>query len=446
MLNCTTVINYTITIISIFCTLIITVINKNNTININNLIFINSHTWLFSVLILIISIVNITQINNWMKLSNIRYNEIYLFSLIIIISSYLLINTNHFAIILLSMELTSISLIGIINYKTNYNIISISIKYMITSTVTLLLTILGVLLIYNSSHNLLLITTNIVNNKQIYTFGLIILLVGICFKLSLVPCHLWVNNIYQHIPIPILITLNITIKLATFVILFKLVLYNLLNNNNNFIHIVMIISILSIIVGNLMALNQVSFKKLIAYSSISQIGYLSIGLIIAHYNNKFIPIVFSNIINYVITNLNIITIIHIINNYQNEKYDTLPLSLYYGMFYKYPLLTILLIINILSLSGIPITLGFINKFYTFLYISNSRIWWLMIIIIIATVISFVYYLRVISNTYKYINYNNVVNYDITKIFCIFYTVVFSLLQLIAGIYPNLLFSILENCI
>ncbi|MCV2525447.1 MAG: proton-conducting transporter membrane subunit, partial [Candidatus Lightella neohaematopini] len=97
---------------------------------------------------------------------------------------------------------------------------------MITSTVTLLLTILGILLIYNSSHNLLLITTNIINNKQVYTSGLIILLVGICFKLSLVPCHLWVNNIYQHIPIPILTILNITIKLATFVILFKLVLYN----------------------------------------------------------------------------------------------------------------------------------------------------------------------------------------------------------------------------
>ncbi|MCV2525567.1 MAG: hypothetical protein N4P95_00690, partial [Candidatus Lightella neohaematopini] len=77
------------------------------------------------------------------------------------------------------------------------------------------------------------------------------------------------------------------------------------------------------------------------------------------------------------------------------------------------------------------------------YISNS--WWLMITIIITTIVSFIYYLRIIGSTYKYIDYSNIINYDVTKIFCLFYTIVFSLLQLVAGIYPNLLFNILKNC-
>ncbi|MCV2518458.1 MAG: proton-conducting transporter membrane subunit [Candidatus Lightella neohaematopini] len=443
ILNCTTIINYMITIIGVFCALIITIVNKHNIINISNLIVINNHTKLFSILILIISIINITQINNWMKLSNIRYDEVYLFILITIISSYLLINTNHLAVVLLGMELTSISLIGVINYKTNYYIVSISIKYMIISIITLLLIMLGTLLIYNSSHSLLLVTKHIISNKQIYISGLIILLIGMCFKLSLVPCHLWVNNIYQHVPIPILIMFNITVKLAVFVILFKLVLYNLLNNDN-FVHIVMAISVLSIITGNLMTLNQTNLRKIIAYSSISHIGYLSIGLVIAYYNNDFIPIVFSNIVNYIIANLNIITIIHIISNYQNKKHDMLPLSLCYGIFYKYPLLTSLLIINILSLSGIPVTLGFVNKFYMFLYISNYHIWWLMITMVVTTVVGFVYYLRIISSTYKHTNYDNVISYDITKIICLVYTIIFSLLLLILGIYPNLLFNLFKT--
>ncbi|MCV2500154.1 MAG: proton-conducting transporter membrane subunit [Candidatus Lightella neohaematopini] len=442
ILNCTTIINYIITIVGVFCALIITIINKHNIININNLIVIDNHTRLFSVLILLISIINIILINNWMKLSSIRYDEVYLFILIAIISSYLLINTNHLAIILLGMELTSISLIGTINYKTNYYVVSISIKYMIISIVTLLLIMLGTLLIYNSSHSLLLITKHIINNKQIYISGLIILLIGICFKLSLVPCHLWVNSIYQHVPIPILIMLNITVKLATFVILFKLVLYNLLNNDN-FIHIVIAISILSIIIGNLMTLSQTNFRKIIAYSSISHIGYLSIGLVIAYYDNTFIPVIFSNIVNYIITNLNIITIIHIINNYQSDKHDMLPLSLYYGIFYKYPLLTSLLIINILSLSGVPITLGFINKFYMLLYISNHHIWWLMITMVVTTIVGFIYYLRIIGSTYKHANYNNIISYDIAKIICLVYTIIFSLLLLVLGIYPNLLFNLFK---
>ncbi|MCV2508477.1 MAG: proton-conducting transporter membrane subunit [Candidatus Lightella neohaematopini] len=432
-----------ITIIGVFCALTTTIINKHNIININNLIVINNHTKLFSILMLIISIINIIQINNWMKLSNIRYDEIYLFILITVISSYLLINTNHLAIVLLGMELTSISLIGAMNYKTNYYIISISIKYMIISIVTLLLIMLGTLLIYNSSHSLLLITKHIISNKQIYISGLIILLIGVCFKLSLVPCHLWVNSIYQHVPIPILVMLNITVKLATFVVLFKLVLYNLLNNDD-FIYIVITISVLSVIIGNLMTLSQINFRKIIAYSSISHIGNLSIGLVIAYYNNNFIPIVFSSIVNYIITNLNIITIIHITSNYQNKKYNILPLSVYYGIFYKYPLLTSLLIINILSLSGIPITLGFINKFYMFLYISSYHIWWLMITMLVTTIVSFVYYLRIIGSTYKCINYNHVIHYDLTKVICLVCTIVFSLLLLILGIYPNLLFNLFKT--
>ncbi|MCV2531442.1 MAG: proton-conducting transporter membrane subunit, partial [Candidatus Lightella neohaematopini] len=213
--------------------------------------------------------------------------------------------------------------------------------------------------------------------------------------------------------------------------------------NDNFLYVLEIISVLSIIVGNLMTLNQINLKKIIAYSSISHIGYLLIGLVITYYNNKFIPIMFSNIINYIITNLNIITIIHIIDNYQDNRHDTLPLSLYYGIFYKYPLLTTLLIINILSLSGIPITLGFINKFYIFLYISSYHIWWLMIIMMIATIIGFVYYLRIISSTYKYVNYDNVINYDTSKIICLVYTTLCSLLLLVVGIYPDLLFNLLS---
>ncbi|MCV2526063.1 MAG: proton-conducting transporter membrane subunit [Candidatus Lightella neohaematopini] len=443
ILNCTTVINYIITIVGVFCALITTIINKHNIININNLIVINSHTKLFNILILIISIINIMQINNWMKLSNIKYDEVYLFILITIISSYLLINTNHLAVILLCMELTSISLIGVLNYKTSYYIVSISIKYMIISVVTLLLIMLGTLLIYNSSHSLLLITRHIISNEQIYTSGLIILLIGICFKLSLVPCHLWISSIYQHVPIPILVILNITVKLATFVILFKLILYTLLSNND-FVHIVMAISVLSITIGNFMTLSQTNLRKIIAYSSISHIGYLSIGLVIAYYNNNFIPIVFSNIVNYIITNLNIITIIHIITNYRDKKHNMLSLSSYYGIFYKYPLLTSLLIVNILSLSGIPITLGFINKFYMFLYISNYHIWWLMITMVVTTIISFVYYLRIIGSTYKQINYNNVISYDITKIICLIYTIILSLLLLILGVCPNLLFNLFKT--
>ncbi|QJC29654.1 NADH-quinone oxidoreductase subunit NuoN [Enterobacteriaceae endosymbiont of Plateumaris pusilla] len=449
-----------ITVSGLFFTLISILYNMYNKINIinNTLFIIDNYSYFYTIILLLISIITCIIAYPW--LLNYFYNkdEFYLLILISSIGGIILTCSNNFISMLVGMELISIPIFGLIGYNFKLkNSLEASIKYTILSSIATSFFILGISLIYidYGSLNFTYISkqhllNSIVNNISV--IGLVLILVSIGFKLSLVPFHLWTPDIYQGSPTVVTMFLSTFSKISIFTSLVRLLIHftNISSNRLILSNLLIFISITSIIFGNFLALSQNNIKRLLGYSSIAHLGYMLIILIY----NIIIPnnILFSletmgiYIISYILNNIGIFTVISIISNLnikQQYKNDIDNLDYYRGLFWYNPILSFIMTIMFLSLAGIPITLGFISKFYLILLIIKMKIWYLLFIVILGSAAGLYYYLRVIINLYLS-PYNNKLsllifsnNLNTKKFFISKYLIlVLTILTFLLGIYPE----------
>ncbi|URJ32426.1 NADH-quinone oxidoreductase subunit NuoN [Blochmannia endosymbiont of Camponotus sp.] len=379
-------------------------------------------------------------------------DEFYLLLLISSIGGILLATTNHLVILFLGMELISLPLFGLIGYSFFKKFsLEASIKYIILSGVSSSFILFGIALIYAATGFLSftsisqLLRLHIIASNQsilISTIGLGMMMVGFGFKLSLVPFHLWTPDVYQGAPSSISLYLTTSSKIATISVLIRLFMVFPNQYNRVFCIFLSGIACCSVLFGNLMAIKQDNIKRVLAYSSIAHTGYVLIGVIAVLQAN---PIALETIgiylVSYVLTSIGVFGIISIMSVfYANEDTDVDSLFLYRGLFWHRPMLSVLFTITILSLAGIPMTLGFIGKFYLFVLGIDSKLWWLTIFIAMSSVISIFYYLRIIINLYLNpinrlnINFDSLSNWSVTPDGIIVIIVSFSILFL--GLYPK----------
>ncbi|URJ23801.1 NADH-quinone oxidoreductase subunit NuoN [Blochmannia endosymbiont of Camponotus sp.] len=379
-------------------------------------------------------------------------DEFYLLLLISSIGGILLATTNHLVILFLGMELISLPLFGLIGYSFFKKFsLEASIKYIILSGVSSSFILFGIALIYAATGFLSftsisqLLRLHIIASNQsilISTIGLGMMMVGFGFKLSLVPFHLWTPDIYQGAPSSISLYLTTSSKIATISVLIRLFMVFPNQYNRVFCIFLSGIACCSVLFGNLMAIKQDNIKRVLAYSSIAHTGYVLIGVIAVLQAN---PIALETIgiylVSYVLTSIGVFGIISIMSVfYANEDTYVDSLFLYRGLFWHRPMLSVLFTITILSLAGIPMTLGFIGKFYLFVLGIDSKLWWLTIFIAMSSVISIFYYLRIIINLYLNpinrlnINFDSLSNWSVTPDGIIVIIVSFSILFL--GLYPK----------
>ncbi|QJC38269.1 NADH-quinone oxidoreductase subunit NuoN [Enterobacteriaceae endosymbiont of Donacia marginata] len=454
-----TIWGFILTIISIFYT-------KNNNFSINYL-FLNDMYSNFYIIILICNNI-ITCLISYKWLSNLKYNkdEFYLLTIISTMGSIVLLNSNNFISMLVGIELISIPIFGLISYNINLKYsLEASIKYVILSTIASSFIILGISFIYLDNGNLnftFLINHYLFYNKflvnYLTTIGFCLILVSLSFKLSIVPFHLWTSDVYQGAPTSVTIFLTTFNKLSIFIFLVKFLIYfTQINNNEYFLYkILIILSILSIIFGNIMGVKtKNNIKRLLAYSSIAHIGYM---LIILIYNQKntihilSLEMMVIYIIGYIVNNLVILGIISLFESFNFQEKNIDKLYYYRGLFWYDPMLAFIFTIMLFSLAGIPLTIGFISKFYLILLSIKMKIWYLTIIIILGSSVGLYYYLRIIISLYLI---PSKVNRDwyISKIknnnFYFFIKNLFLLLTIIIiilGIYPEFIIHYIKNLI
>jgi len=227
----------------------------------------------------------------------------------------------------------------------------------------------------------------------IYGFGM--MLVGIGFKLALVPFHMWTPDVYQGAPAPVssyIATVSKGAVMAVFIRFF----FNIKGFENQSIFIVISgIAILSMFVGNLLAIQQKNIKRLLAYSSIANMGYLIIILLTG--SDKGIQSAIFYLITYFITTIGAFGVISLLST---KDHEAEKLEDYKGLFWKKPWIAIVLTICLLSLAGIPVTAGFIAKFYLILEGMKAGLMVLIFSMIINSVIGLYYYLRVITTMFS----------------------------------------------
>ena len=326
--------------------------------------------------------------------------ELLLLLLTALLGASVLVVSSHFATFLMGIETLSISLFVLIGYPLKQpRPLEAAIKYLILSGVSSAFLLMGMALIYAQCGELYFsgIGHFIANQTAINTLvlsGIILIVAGLGFKLSLVPFHLWTPDVYEGAPAPITAFIATVSKGAVFVLLLRFFI-----SADSFVYapllnIFSIIAVLSILAGNLLALLQNNVKRLLAYSAIAHIGYLLVAFIAGNSIAPHLAIesVSFYLVAYFITTIGAFGVVSLLSTAQTEADD---LYFYRGLFWRQPGLAGIFTLMLLSLAGIPLTVGFIGKFYIFTSGAEGRLWGLLATVIIGSGLGLYYYLRII---------------------------------------------------
>jgi len=382
--------------------IIITIAIIFNRTNIEEKIFLDSFTRdafsnFFKILILISSLFVLNTSKNYItdkKLDKFEYPIIILLS---ILGMFFMVSSNDIIVFYLGLELQSLSLYILASIdRDNLKSSESGIKYFILSALSSGLLLYGCSLLYGftGSTNFDLIANELNKENTGAVFAMVFILVGLAFKVSAVPFHMWTPDVYEGAPTSITSYFAVVPKVAGLAVLIKFMFIPFSNILSEWQIIIIFISIASMILGAVAAIGQKNIKRLLAYSSIGHIGYALAGVATGKISGYQSTIVYISI--YVIMNIGIFSCLYLLKKDGEYKENISDLS---GISKKHPLLAISFLIILFSLAGIPPLGGFFAKFYVFSAVLEQKMFALAIIGLLTTVISAFYYLKIIKIIY-----------------------------------------------
>ena len=320
---------------------------------------------------------------------------------ILILSSVLgmmvMISSNDLMVFYMGLELQSLALYVLATFnRDQLKSSEAGLKYFVLSALSSGLLLYGCSLIYgfSGSTNFNLISNQLNSNEYVLTFGIVFILVGLAFKISAVPFHMWAPDVYQGSPTTVTLFFTMVPKIAALTVFIRFLYVPFLNLIDQWQMIIVFLSIASMLFGAIAAIGQTNIKRLIAYSSIGHIGYTLAGLATGSNEGIQSSIVYISI--YIIMNLALFSCLLMLKR-NNEYYEEIEdLS---GLSKNHPLLSLSLLIILFSLAGIPPLAGFFAKFYIFKAVIEQSMYFLAIVGLLSTVIAAFYYLRVIKIIY-----------------------------------------------
>jgi NADH-quinone oxidoreductase subunit N len=233
-------------------------------------------------------------------------------------------------------------------------------------------------------------------NHAVFIAALALIVTGIGFKLAIVPFHLWTPDVYQGAPAPVTAFIATVSKGAMFALLLRYFYGSRAATSREVVLVFTIVAIASMLAGNVLALMQDNVKRILAYSSIAHMGYLLVALLAS---GRFaIEAITFYLVAYFITTLGAFGVVSALSSSAREA-DRI--EDYRALFWRRPALAAVFTVMLLSLAGIPVTAGFIGKFYIVAAGASSAIWALVIILVVSSVIGLFYYLRVIAAMYEH---------------------------------------------
>ena len=411
---------------------------------------------LYTSLILIIAIIVSCLAYRWFVQEHLSNSLFYVILLFMTLGGITLVYASHLIAFFIGIELLSIPFVGLIGYQyIQTHALEAAVKYMILSAVASAFLLMGIAFYYATTGELTFSglsyqLSTISYPSNLLLMGVCLILVGVGFKLSLVPFQLWLPDVYQGAPTVVALLLSTVGKVALFCAIARLFLLAPIVNNETIRMILVIMAFLSILWGNLVALMQTSLKRLLAYSSIAHFGYLLIALISVQYQVLALETIGVYLIGYILANICILGVISL-ESHSNELQDhenEVDLS---GLFWRRPILALTMGMGLLSLAGVPLTAGFVGRFLLVLLGVTAELWWLIAAVVIGSALGLYFYARLIINLYIRPTYRDdqLINNPVIKlkwqdIKISELMIAFSaLLILICGIYPKWLFNLVS---
>ncbi len=388
--------NLTMMIIIITITIILTSPSNKEKIFLDSFIR-DAFSNYFKILILLSSLFVLNSSKKFIidnKLDKFEYPIIILLS---ILGMFFMVSSNDLILFYLGLELQSLSLYILASIdRDNLRSTESGIKYFVLSALSSGLLLYGCSLLYGftGSTNFEVIANQLNKENTGAVFAMVFILVGLAFKVSAVPFHMWTPDVYEGAPTSITSYFAVVPKVAGLALLIKFMFVPFSNILLEWQTIIIFISIASMILGAVAAMVQKNFKRLLAYSSIGHIGYALAGVATGAISGYQSAIVYISI--YVIMNIGAFSCLYLLKKDEQYKENISDLS---GISKKHPLLAISLLIILFSLAGVPPLGGFFAKFYVFVAVLEKEMYALAIIGLLTTVMSAFYYLKIIKTIY-----------------------------------------------
>jgi len=363
------------------------------------LLVVDGYALLYSALIIVLTLGTATLSHAYLEGHAGHKEEHYVLLSVAALGGLVLASSTHFASFFLGLELLSVPLFGMAAYiYKDARSLEAGVKYLILSAAASAFLLFGMALIYSQTGTLgfvdmgrqLAASEGLANPWLLTGAGMI--LVGVGFKLSLAPFHLWTPDVYEGSPAPVGAFLATASKTAVFVVLLRYFVEAQAHRFEVLVDALAAIAIVSILLGNVLALMQANIKRLLAYSSIAHLGYLLVTLVAA--GDFAVEAVAVYLITYSVTVMGAFGVVALMSSPRGER-DADSLYDYRGLFWRRPFLTAILTAMMLSLAGIPITAGFIGKFYVIAVGVDAKLWWLIGAVVLGSAIGLYYYLRVV---------------------------------------------------
>jgi NADH-quinone oxidoreductase subunit N len=324
--------------------------------------------------------------------------EFYILLLLATLGSSVLAASNHFASFFLGLELLSVSLYGLIAYpRTMDRHIEAGVKYLILAAVSSAFLLFGMALIYASSGNMaidrigpMLCSARLHGGDAWLLAGLGMMVVAIGFKLALVPFHLWTPDVYQGAPAPVTAFVATVSKGGVAALLLRLFPPGSIEADSSLFTAFAVVAVATMVAGNLLALAQENIKRILAYSSIAHLGYLLVAFLGG--GPQAVTAVTFYLITYFVTTIGAFGVITELSGPDSEAES---LEDYRGLFRSRPWLAGIFAAMVLSLAGLPLTAGFVGKFYLVAAGVNGSLWTLVIVLVLSSTIGLYYYLRIL---------------------------------------------------
>ncbi len=334
----------------------------------------------------------------------IHHEELYLLLLIATGGCSVLVASTHFVSFLLGLEILSVSLYAMIAYlKDRSQALEAGIKYLILASASAAFLLFGMALIYADTGTMEFSRTfsrihdlsASGSELALLVPGVVLTVTGIGFKLGVVPFHLWTPDVYEGAPTPVAAFIATTSKTAMVALLLRYFYMSGTIGYRGVYLVFAIIAIASMCAGNLLALQQRNIKRILAYSSIAHFGYILVAFLAS--GAMGIEAASFYLVAYSATILAAFGIVTVLSG---PAHDADDIEDYRGLFWRRPVLAGVLTVALLSLAGIPATMGFIGKFYVLAAGAAASAWPLILILVITSVAGLFYYLRVVVALYS----------------------------------------------
>ena len=319
-----------------------------------------------------------------------------------------MISANHFLVVYIGIELLSLSLYAMValnRYSTPAS--EAAIKYFVLGALASGLLLYGMSMIYGATGTLEItaVADGLAGgqaNKFVLAFGVVFLVSGVAFKLGVVPFHMWIPDVYQGAPTAVTLFIATAPKLAGFAIIMRMLVGGLLDVARDWQLMLLILSVLSMAVGNFAAIAQSNLKRMLAYSAISHMGFMLLGMVVgiveggaANAIRAYSASMFY-VVSYVLTSAGAFGMIMLL---ARAGFESEEISDFAGLNKRSPWFAALMMMMMLSMAGIPFFVGFFAKFSVFVAVIAAGYTWLAVAAVFFSLIGAYYYLRVVKVMY-----------------------------------------------